>query len=213
MQYLAWRVLAGLNKKIEISFMLVGHTKFAPDWCFGLVKQMFRVTTVGCLDDMVKLVNDSATVNYAQLVGREDGTILVHQYDWASFLNPYFKRQAFEGLKSLHHLVFSSEHPGKVMVRKETDGTEETVTILKKQHLSWKPDPSVLPSEIQPQGLSHERRQYLYEKIREFCPTSRSTDAVCPPPDSTYSSPPPPSAFPPPPPPPTSPPPPKRRHS
>ena len=47
MQYLTWRVLTGLNKRIEISFMLVGHTKFAPDWCFGLVKQRFRRTRVG----------------------------------------------------------------------------------------------------------------------------------------------------------------------
>ena len=44
MQYLAWRVMTGLNKRIEISFMMVGHTKFAPDWCFGLLKQRFRRT-------------------------------------------------------------------------------------------------------------------------------------------------------------------------
>ena len=125
--------------------MLVGHTKFAPDWCFGLVKQRFRVTTVGCLDDMAKLVNDSATVNHTQLVGREDGSILVHQYDWATFLNPYFKQQAFERIKGLHHLVFSSEYPGKVQVRKDTDGSTETMAIMKRQHTLWRPDPTVLP--------------------------------------------------------------------
>ena len=32
MQYLAWRVMTGLNQRIEISFMMVGHTKFAPDY-------------------------------------------------------------------------------------------------------------------------------------------------------------------------------------
>ena len=32
MQYLAWRVFCELNRKIEISFLLVGHTKFAPDF-------------------------------------------------------------------------------------------------------------------------------------------------------------------------------------
>ena len=50
MQYLAWRVLDG---RIEISFLIVGHTKFAPDWCFGLLKQAYRRTKVGCLDDIV----------------------------------------------------------------------------------------------------------------------------------------------------------------
>ena len=61
-----------------------GHTKFAPDWCFGLLKQKFRKTKVGCLDDIVKVVNDSSVVNHAQLVGKEDGTIIVPQYDWAT---------------------------------------------------------------------------------------------------------------------------------
>ena len=56
MQYLAWRVLAGLNERIEISFMIVGHTKFAPDWCFGLFKQRFRRTKVGCLADIARVV-------------------------------------------------------------------------------------------------------------------------------------------------------------
>ena len=37
MQYLAWRVFAGLHKSITISFLIVGHTKFAPDWAFGLL--------------------------------------------------------------------------------------------------------------------------------------------------------------------------------
>lgn len=35
-QYLAWRTLVTRHKAIQISFMLPGHTKFAPDWFFGL---------------------------------------------------------------------------------------------------------------------------------------------------------------------------------
>ena len=106
MQYLAWRILAGLNKKIEISFMMVGHTKFAPDWAFGLLKQKFRRSIVGCLDDLVRVVNESASINVPQLVGNENGTIIVHQYNWSEFFSSFFKRQAFDGIKSLHHLIF-----------------------------------------------------------------------------------------------------------
>ena len=29
--YLMWQVMTGLQKKIILSFLLVGHTKFAPD--------------------------------------------------------------------------------------------------------------------------------------------------------------------------------------
>ena len=31
MGYLVWRIMTGANKTIEISFMVRGHTKFAPD--------------------------------------------------------------------------------------------------------------------------------------------------------------------------------------
>ena len=40
-QYLLLRVLVGLHKEIILSFLPVGHTKFSPDWCFGLLKQKF----------------------------------------------------------------------------------------------------------------------------------------------------------------------------
>jgi hypothetical protein len=179
MQYLTWRVMAGLNQRVEISFMMVGHTKFAPDWAFGLLKQKFRRTQVGCLDDLVRVVEESASINHAQLVGKENGEVIVKQYDWASSFRKFFKRKAFEGIKSLHHLVFSSSSPGVVKVRKETDGEVETIHVLSKAGMNWKPSPHVLPDQIVPPGLSRERQTYLYEKIREFVPDG-SKDKVCP---------------------------------
>ena len=57
-----------LHEDITLSFLLVGHTKFAPDWCFGLIKQKYRKTVVGCLDDIKEVVD-----NYAKLVGSQEG--------------------------------------------------------------------------------------------------------------------------------------------
>ena len=37
--YLLWRVLTELHKNITLSFMITGHMKFLPDWCFGLLKK------------------------------------------------------------------------------------------------------------------------------------------------------------------------------
>ena len=54
--------------------------------------------------------NDSAECNHAEVVGSEDGTIHVPQYDWSDYLKTFFKRQAFKGIKSLHHLVVSVHH-------------------------------------------------------------------------------------------------------
>lgn len=78
MQYLAWRVMVGLNDSISVSFLIVGHTKFAPDWCFGLLKRAFQRTRVDCLDDIVRVVEESAEGNHAQLVGAQDGSYHTH---------------------------------------------------------------------------------------------------------------------------------------
>ena len=34
--YLLWRVL---TRNITLSFMVAGHTKFSPDWCFDLLEK------------------------------------------------------------------------------------------------------------------------------------------------------------------------------
>ena len=76
-----WRVRVGLNQLITLLFLPAGHTKFSPDWCFGLIKQRFRRTEVGCVRDIVNVVEQSATVNSAQLIGHENGDIIVPTYD------------------------------------------------------------------------------------------------------------------------------------
>ena len=48
--------------------MIVGHTKFSPDWCFGLLKQKLRRTAVNCLADLVDVVEKSANVNHYHTV-------------------------------------------------------------------------------------------------------------------------------------------------
>ena len=57
--YFLWRVCTEKHDKITLNFLITGYTKFAPDWCFGLLKQTFRRTPVSCLSDMVSDVNSS----------------------------------------------------------------------------------------------------------------------------------------------------------
>ena len=92
MQYLMWRVMTGLHHSITISFLVVGHTKFAPDGCFGLLKKAFRKTEVSSLADLEQVVQSSAIVNESQLVGSQTGEPIVPVRDWANFLGPKFKR-------------------------------------------------------------------------------------------------------------------------
>lgn len=117
MQYLMWHVLVGLNVEIKMSFLLVGHTKFAPDWCFGLFKRLFRKTKVGCLDDIAAVVEQSATINHPQLVGTHDGTILVPFYNWSEFFDSHMAQTALKGISQMHHFRFSAFNPGVVFVK------------------------------------------------------------------------------------------------
>ena len=127
--YLCWRVITGRHTQIMLSFLVVGHTKFAPDWCFGLFKHLYRKTKVGSLQSIAQIVNDSARCNFAHLVNTEDGTIIVPTYDWTNFLTLKFKK--FRGIKKFHQFRFVSGEPGVMYVRRYSDMAEEKVDLLK----------------------------------------------------------------------------------
>ena len=101
-QYLMWRVLTGLHQSIHLHFMITGHTKFSPDARFGLVKRKFRKSDVSSLDDLARVVEESAACNICQLVGAQDGSTIVPSRDWAGFLSSHFRH--LDGIKQYHHL-------------------------------------------------------------------------------------------------------------
>ena len=85
--YSMWSVLTGRHKQITLSFLIVGHTKFSPDTCFGMIKRFYRRTFVGCLDDIAKVVSKSSVVNEPQLAGTQDGSTIIPMHDWATYFD------------------------------------------------------------------------------------------------------------------------------
>ena len=166
--YLMRRTLKGYNKEITFSFLIAGHTKFSPDTCFGLIKRLYRRTYVGCLDDIANVVSKSSVVNEPQLVGTQDGSTVVSMYNWAAYFDE--NTMKVPQTKSYQHVWFSSAHPGKVFVRSSRNGVEKEINILRSNHNFLETFPSIITST----GLSHERQQYLYERIRECCPENVS---------------------------------------
>ena len=171
-----WRVLTGLHEEIKISFLPAGHTKFAPDWCFGLFKRYYRLCKIGCLDDIVQAVNHSAVPNVAQLFGTQDGTTVVPMYDWSSYFEDHTIKTALKGITKMHHFRFSKMDPGKVYVKNKSTDPEWCINLLRHP---WNPTAREMPQQIVPTGLSLERKKYLFDKIREFCPEDVQ-DLVCP---------------------------------
>ena len=178
--YCMWRTLCGLHNEIILSFLIVGHTKFAPDWCFGLAKQCYHRTFVSSLDDIANTVARSSHVNVPQLVGTLDGTIHVPTYNWSKFFEDHVKKTALQGISKYQHFRFSRSAPGAVFVKNSSDGVEK-IMLLKDE--TWRPSPNDLPEIVVPNCLSPERQLYLHEKIREFC-TDSTKDLVCPKPPS-----------------------------
>ncbi len=54
-QYLVWRSMTERHTRITLSFLVVDHTKFSPDWCFWLLKRLYRRTVVGSLMDIAEV--------------------------------------------------------------------------------------------------------------------------------------------------------------
>ena len=140
--------MAALNKTITLEFMVVGHTKFALDSCFGLIKQWFQHTYVQCLDQIAD-VQTSAKVNEVRLVRTEDGVIHVPTFNWVSHFAPHYKKVS--NIKQYHQFVFSSSHSSSVMCKEYCD-TQGTTHMLLKHN--WVPSHSDI---IEPSGLSAER--------------------------------------------------------
>ena len=144
-----------------------------------------RRTKVDSLQDLVDVVNRSANVNFAQLVGTQEGDVLVPTYDWGSYLSPYFKR--VDHIKKLHSFQISSPSSGdvEVVVRDYSDTPEQHVSLVR--DTTWTPSSTVLPTVCKPVGLSSDRQWYLFDKIREYC-ADNAKDLSCPLPSVPRSS-------------------------
>lgn len=78
-----WRVMNGLHHTINYDFLLPGQTKFPPDWCFGLVKQKTWRIFISSL--FARAVQESASVNVAELAGLHNETVCIQTYDCVTF--------------------------------------------------------------------------------------------------------------------------------
>ena len=175
MAYLCYRILCGLHKKITISFLPVGHTKFFPDMGFGLFKRRFRVSDANTVEDIAKCVTESSPTNkmlHPQLVGNEAGDVFVKQYDWQT---KFATCKPIPDLKKRHSFTFSSEYPGFVDCKFwSSDAISTKHCIFNTSDVSRD-----MPIALIPSGLTRERQQYLFEKIREYC-AEYAEDILCP---------------------------------
>ena len=178
--YLLWRVLTGKNKAAQLSFMLVGHTKFAPDRFFGLFKRCFIRNYCSTIVDIERAVRESPTTqqNKAQLVASPDGKEkYVTWYQWSSFLSQYFK--PIPNITSFHVFRVSASCPGVVFACEYSDSSEVQYVLLKNPSIQTI-DPSEMPETKEAKGLDAKCQWYLYDQIRPLCASTLQADFTCP---------------------------------
>ena len=66
-------VICGYYESVELNFMIVGYIKFKCDGSFGLIKKLYRKTSVDCVDHVVKVVKRSSLVRLNKAQYYEDG--------------------------------------------------------------------------------------------------------------------------------------------
>lgn len=88
--YLVWREATGCHKSTILNF-------FHGRW-FGLLKQAFRKSRVSSLECMESVDKWCSSSYQAQLVGKVDGTPIVHVANWQEHLNPI--GHLFNGINS-----------------------------------------------------------------------------------------------------------------
>ncbi len=180
LQYLMYRVLIGLHDKIELSFLIVGHTKFSPDGYFGLIKRHYRRSQVYTYDQLSDIVETSSTNghNGCVRVSNNIDSPVVYR-DWSSWLSKYFAK--FKGITNYHHFCIEKTNPSIIVVKERKGSEEITVKLLKKEFPFSKGKlPTKLPERLTPAGLSLKRQWYLYDQIRCHIPDESDKNQTCP---------------------------------
>ena len=108
--------------------MIPGHTKFKCDGSFGLIKKLYRKTTVDCVDHIVKVVKNSSTAGLNKAQCYENGKGF--QYlDLNSVLGIFFKK--LNGLQKYQHFLFEAANPGIVKAQLVANSTFTEFSLLK----------------------------------------------------------------------------------
>ena len=173
-------VICGYFESVELNFMIPGHTKFKCDGSFGLIKKLYRKTTVDCVDHIVEVVKRSSTAGLNKAQCYENGKGF--QYlDLNSVLGIFFKK--LSGLQKYQHFFL------KQLIL-ELSKLKWLLMVLLLNLIYWKPEKQVFLNYqrdiksfsilvLTPPPLDYKRQEYLYHNIRPFV-RDEFKDISCP---------------------------------
>jgi hypothetical protein len=171
LHYLSWRIHTGLNKKISLNFLLVGHTKFAPDRVFGLIKLTLAKWVIDTMRDFIRCVVSASPGGHSLAVPTSNPVTkqtFVKWYTWDAYLRQFYK--PLLKLTQYHHFNFSNDREG-VQCKEFADSEIKIFNLMRQT-----PPPAKYPEEKPAERLSLERQWYLYENLRPLCTNPAKAD-------------------------------------
>ncbi|KAH3897510.1 hypothetical protein DPMN_021698 [Dreissena polymorpha] len=154
--------------------MIAGHTKFAPDYHFGILKLKWRTSNAETMEDIAATVTASSrsSHNFPQFV--KDSNKPVVFLSWINYLEQFSK--PLKNIIRHHHFIMDRSKPGIVTCKEHMDSEGMCFNILK----SVSPAAGELPPTKPAPGLDLNRQWYLYNTISPFFRSVNARDTVCP---------------------------------
>lgn len=173
-----YRILMGLHSNIELSFLVVGHTKFSPDGYFGLIRHRYRRSQVYTYEDLSKVVEESSPNGHNVCQTYNQPKIIYR--NWTDWLAQFFK--IIPGITGYHHFQMSNDDKGIIKLKKDVDSKLTKINLINEHGFPYneKTKPAELPCILTPKGLSAERQWYLYDQIRMHIPDDQDKNKTCP---------------------------------
>lgn len=177
--FLNFLILTSTFLKVELNFIVKGHTKFLCDRCFGLLKKKYRTCCCDTLNDLVAMIEQSTPdshTNTAVMIANEAGDLLINMYDWVNV----FAREKWRKVPNIttySHFVISNDDPGYVYCRVDLDSEPKKIFIVTLSTPEAKPEP------LHIDRFGRDQQKYLFKEIRKFCSSETAADILCPKPE------------------------------
>ena len=177
--------------KVEVIFLVMGHTKNICDRRFKDLKHNFHPVHVYTYESLLNLMRKG---NLGENKNKYLDVFPVNRndfYDWDSFLDIYY-RKAITDVSKYHCFYYSYNAKGVVIkrttVRKEDKEKEQRLVNYSKKASDleikkWKKElMKTFPIHETAEGISEIKQVELFTKWREFVP-EEYRDIICPKPD------------------------------
>jgi hypothetical protein len=173
-------VITGYYESVELNFMVPGHTKFKCDGSFGLIKGLYRNTTVDSVDHVVEVVKRSS-ISGLNKARRYNGREAFQYYDILSGLVTFFRK--LPGMQRFQHFLFTSASPGVVQAQEVANGPFQEFKLSKASRFEAVKAIEKIKAlsfpVLMPPPMKYERQDYLYNYIRPFV-RDEFKDVTCP---------------------------------